>query len=99
MPEQLAELRLRYARLGLPTLQQAYTVGCCVCAITTASQPCYSGVAGFSAWIQKAPSSIRTGSARMEMFLDSVFEDHGLALPACPTVQTASGGFHRYLLG
>lgn len=33
-----------------------------------------------------------------EMFLGSLLEDTDIALPPCPTVQTASGGFHRYLL-
>jgi Bifunctional DNA primase/polymerase, N-terminal len=33
-----------------------------------------------------------------EVFLGSLLEDCDTTLPACPTVQTASGGFHRYLL-
>jgi hypothetical protein len=31
-----------------------------------------------------------------EMFLCSLLDDTGLTLPPCPTVQTPSGGFHRY---
>lgn len=33
-----------------------------------------------------------------EMFLYSLLEDHDITLPPCPMTQTASGGFHRYLL-
>ena len=33
-----------------------------------------------------------------EMFLGSLLEDSDTTLPPCPTVQTGSGGFHRYLL-
>jgi Bifunctional DNA primase/polymerase, N-terminal len=33
-----------------------------------------------------------------EMFLGSLLEDSDTTLPRCPIVQTASGGFHRYLL-
>jgi Bifunctional DNA primase/polymerase, N-terminal len=32
------------------------------------------------------------------MFLGSLLEDSNTTLPPCPVVQTASGGFHRYLL-
>jgi hypothetical protein len=33
-----------------------------------------------------------------EILLWSLLEDHDITLPPCPTVHTASGGFHRYLL-
>jgi hypothetical protein len=33
-----------------------------------------------------------------EMFLGSLLEDSEINLPPCPTVQTGSGGFHRYFL-
>jgi hypothetical protein len=33
-----------------------------------------------------------------ELVLYDVLEEHGITLPPCPTVQTATGGFHRYLL-
>jgi Bifunctional DNA primase/polymerase, N-terminal len=33
-----------------------------------------------------------------EIFLWSLLEDHDITLPRCPITQTASGGFHRYLL-
>src|SRR4051812_46918448 len=33
-----------------------------------------------------------------ELFLGNLLEEQGITLPACPTVETASGGFHRYLL-
>lgn len=33
-----------------------------------------------------------------ELILYGILEEHGITLPECPTVQTASGGFHRYFL-
>jgi hypothetical protein len=33
-----------------------------------------------------------------ELFLGSLLEDAEITLPPCPIVQTASGGFHRYLI-
>lgn len=33
-----------------------------------------------------------------ELVLYGLLEEHGITVPPCPTVQTASGGFHRYFL-
>jgi hypothetical protein len=33
-----------------------------------------------------------------ELILYGILEEHGITLPPCPTVQTATGGFHRYFL-
>lgn len=33
-----------------------------------------------------------------ELVLYGLLEEHAITLPPCPTVRTASGGFHRYLL-
>jgi hypothetical protein len=33
-----------------------------------------------------------------ELILYGILEEHGITLPECPMVQTATGGFHRYFL-